>query len=442
MVRSKSRSRGRAAAHILMASLACAALAVPAHGEEEAAEEESVAEESQFDFDLGWDDGVTYAYRQRLLVLDRVGSPTWLDEVAVEGRIGGSLYLDGGWVGGTGIRDDGLEGSVRRARAYTSGELHFLANTGYKFEFALDDGRFFLNDFFLRWKPDYVVDTLRFGYFDPPATLQNLVASSSRVLMEVATPVAAFAPGFRLGVDVARAHQRPSLSWFLSVSSVGQEMQVGDASDEPLRVYGRLVWRPLGEPEPGRALLHLGASTSWSPDTGSTTIRYRSRAETYLVDYAVDTGEIDGSANVLGLEAAWQNGPLILQMESLMSRVDADAGGSPFFYGAYLQVNRALTGEVRGYDTRVSTFRRLVPARDLSLSGGGLGGLELAGRLSWLDLSDDGVHGGRMLSLAVGPAWTWNRFVRVQANYVVARVRDRPDAGTQHIAQARLELAF
>jgi len=207
-------------------------------------------------------------------------------------------------------------------------------------------------------------------------------------------------------------------------------------------VFGRLVWRPLGEPDPELALLHLGASTSWSPDTGSTTIRYRSRPETYLVDYAVDTGDIDGSANVLGLEAAWRDGPLILQMESLMSRVDADAGGSPFLYGAYLQVNRALTGEVRGYDTGVSTFRRLIPERPLSLRGGGFGALELAGRVSWLDLSDDGVRGGRMLSLAIGPAWTWNRYVRVLANYVVARVRGRPDDGTQHIAQARLELAF
>jgi phosphate-selective porin OprO/OprP len=221
-------------------------------------------------------------------------------------------------------------------------------------------------------------------------------------------------------------------------------MEVGDASDEPFRLYGRLVWRPLGEPDPERALLHLGASSSWSPDTGSTTIRYRARPESYLVDYAVDTGEIDGSANVVGLEAAWRRGPLILQMESLMSRVDADAGGSPFFYGAYLQVNRALTGEVRDYDTGVSTFRRLVPARPLHLfdDRGGLGALELAARLSWLDVSDGGVDGGRMLSVTIGPAWTWNRNVRVQAGYVVARVRDRPDDGTQHIAQARLELSF
>jgi phosphate-selective porin OprO/OprP len=445
------RTRGRALAYALAAAIGLSALAPPARGEPaepaEPATEEPAPEagEGAFDFDLGWDHGLTYEYRQRLLVLDRLGAPTWIDEVALEGRIGGSLSLDGGWVGGTGVDDDGLEGSVRRARVFTRGELHFLASTGYKFEFALDDGRFFLNDFYLRWQPDYVVDTLRFGYFDPPATLQNLVASSSRVLMEVAAPVAAFAPGFRLGVDVGRAHQRPSLSWYVSASSVGQEMEVGDASDEPLRLYGRLVWRPLGAPDPERDLLHVGASSSWSPDTGSTTIRYRSRPETYLTDYAVDTGDIDGSANVLGLEAAWRHGPLILQMESLMSRVDADAGGSPFFYGAYLQVNRALTGEVRGYDTGVSTFRRLVPAREMSLRGGGLGGLgglELAGRVSWLDVSDDGVNGGRMLSLTVGPAWTWNRFVRVQANYGVARVRDRPDEGTQHIAQARLEIAF
>jgi len=47
-----------------------------------------------------------------------------------------------------------------------------------------------------------------------------------------------------------------------------------------------------------------------------------------------------------------------------------------------------------------------------------------------------------MFTADVGPAWTLNRWVRVLAGYVFARVRDRPDDGAAHIAQLRLELVL
>jgi hypothetical protein len=42
--------------------------------------------------------------------------------------------------------------------------------------------------------------------------------------------------------------------------------------------------------------------------------------------------------------------------------------------------------------------------------------------------------------VAVGPAWTWNRFVRLLASYSYARIRERPGGDEAHVAQARLEL--
>jgi hypothetical protein len=50
-----------------------------------------------------------------------------------------------------------------------------------------------------------------------------------------------------------------------------------------------------------------------------------------------------------------------------------------------------------------------------------------------------------MLTLHLGPAWTWNRFVRVLGGYVYAHVdgiEDEDDAGDAHVLQARFELAF
>lgn len=399
--------------------------------------------ERELRVDVGWDRGLTYEYKQRLLVLDRLGGPTWIDDLSVRGRVGGSLYLDAGWTRGDPVAE-GFDFSVRRARLYTQGRLGYGATTEYKFEFATSDGSFFLNDFYLRWRPERFADSLRVGYFDPPATLQNLVGSGSRVLMEVASPVGAFAPGFRLGVDTGGTTESPSLTWLLNLSTVGQEVDAGDASEERLRLFGRVAWRPFGEPEPDAPLLHLGLSTSWSPDAGRTRIRYRSRPESFLTDYVVDTGDIAGSARLLGLELAWQDGPLLLQAETLLANVDAEEGGDSLFYGFYLQASWSLTGERRSYDRAEAVFGRLKPEQPFRMNGEGYGALELAARLSWLDLSDGAVRGGRMISLTFGPTWTLNRYVRVLAGYVYADVgqaRDDQEGGI-HILQARLEFLF
>lgn len=422
------------------ALLALLGMATAAEAGEERAELEP-DRETRVDFDLGWDRGLTYEARGHV-PFSSLGAPAWMDDVHLRGRIGGSLYLDGGWTSGTPGQGDGAEFEVRRARVYTRGVFRYAFPIEYKVEFSLENDRFLLNDFYLGWEPARFAERLRFGYFDPPATLQNLASSSSRVLMEVASPVAAFAPGYRLGVDARGRFEDASVSWFLNLATVGQEAEVGDASDEKLRLYGRLAWQPFGRPTPDAPLLHLGLSTSYAPDAGSTTIRYRSRPESFLTGFVVDTDDLEGSAGVLGLEAAWRDGPRILQGELLVSAVDSEEGGDPFFYGLYLQASWTLTGEVRRYDAREAVLGRVVPEEPFAPRAGRWGALELGARLSWLDLSDADVRGGEMLSFTVGPAWTLNRSVRLLAGYVVARVRAAPDAGTLHLLQARLELTF
>jgi phosphate-selective porin OprO/OprP len=375
---------------------------------------------------VGWDAGPTY----RLALPER-----WLGPgKGVEGRMGGSLYLDAGHVAGD-LPDEGWDAVVRRARIYTAGRLSGFVRTAYKFEFAFEETRFLLNDFYLRWQPSRFVDTLTVGYMDPPFGLQTLVASSGRSLMEAASPATAFAPGFRLGVEAAGSHPDPDLSWFANLSTVGQRQETGDASQTPIRGTARLVWRPRGtEPE----LLHLGIDLS---GTLGGDVRFRSRPESFLATYLVDTGDIDGAAAVAGLEGAWSRGPLSAQVEANYATVDSsEQQGRVGFGGAYVQGTWILTGERRDYDRQRAIFRRVDPDVDFHPLRGGRGAVEVAGRLSWLDLSDRGLDGGRMWTSALGATWTWNRWVRIQAGYVFAHVSDRPDASFAHILQTRLEL--
>lgn len=389
---------------------------------------------------VGWDDAPTYEFGYRPFV-ERYDPTGFAREIRVTGRVGGRLQLDGGVLGGAPV-DDGVKGEVRRAQLWLRGDITFHRPVAYKFGFAFEDDAFFLNDFWLRWHFQEYVDTVRFGYFDPPIGLDVLGGSSDRVIMEVGSPSAAFAPGFRLGLETTGSWRPHDVSWFLNLSSVGQSQKVGDASDAPLRAVARAVWHPVvadaGAPE---TRLHVGGSVSFSLGGGGG-LEYRSRPESFLADYVVDTGELSGSATLVATELAWRRGPLLAQSEIFTNLVDEDERGGLVLWGAYLGGTWALTGEPRPYDPEGAVFLRTVPARPFSPARGGWGALELGGRISWLDLSDGGVHGGRMFSLNLGPTWTLNRFVRVQAGYVWAHVRDVPDRGNAHVLQSRLDLTF
>jgi len=393
----------------------------------------------RFSFDVGWRDGPIYEFAGRQPELDRIDKVGVVSDLRIRGRVGASLYLDGGWRHIDG-HDDGFKALVRRARIYTQGEILLREwRTEYRFQFAFEGHRFLLNDFYLRWRPTHWVDTIRLGYFDSPISLEALASSSSRSMLEVPAAVAAFAPGYRLGIEVADVRQRPSLTWMLNLASVGQTQPFTDASSDTLRAIGRLVWRPVDDPAPDGALLHLGLSTSFVLSGGGD-LHYRARPESLLAPYLADTGTIDGDSAFVGLEAAWRRGPLSLMGEMLRSFIDADEEGSLTFHGLYGQASWILTGESRPYDPEQAVFDRIVPARPFAPRRGRWGALELTARASWLDLSDGAVHGGHLLTLSAGPAWTWNPWVRLLAGYVFAHTTDRPDTGEAHILQLRIEL--
>jgi phosphate-selective porin len=279
-------------------------------------------------------------------------------------------------------------------------------------------------------------------YFDPPLAFQDLASDDTRTLIETAAPVSAFVPSSLLAVELAGREDDPSLSWVLQISSFGQRQESGDASRQPLRFGGRLVWRPFGDVPADAPVLHLGASVACSPPGTGSQVRHRARPESFLADYVLDTGEIDGSTTLVGVEAVWRRGAYTVQGEVFTSTLYGTDVGNPTFFGGYAQASVALTGEVRPYDVASSGFERIQPKSPFGWRRSGSEALELSGRLSWLDLSQREVEGGRLFMLAFGPAWTWNRNVRVLSGFVLGHVASRPDAGYFGLYQVRLELTF
>ena len=145
---------------------------------------------------------------------------------------------------------------------------------------------------------------------------------------------------------------------------------------------------------------------------------YRSRPESHLAPYVIDTGDIaaDG-ALVLGAEAAWVNGPFSVQGEYLHSSVRENDGQVPSFNGCYGAVSWFLTGESRPYDRTEGRFGRVIPRRNFDFGHGGWGAWEIAARYSYVDLDTADIHGGRLSMLMAGVNWYLHSHVKWRFDY-------------------------
>lgn len=395
-------------------------------------------------FDVGWPEGIGYEVGAFTPELQKAGPLAYFEDVYLAGRVGVRIDVDAAaFVADSSLSDfdDGVD--VRRARFYLVGDFRLGLPLAYKFEFSTEGAEVFLNDFYVSWKPSKWVDSLDFGYLTPPMGLENVVSSRSLTFMEVSTVVQALAPGYRSGIAIA-GHMAPWLfAWKTGFYSAGQEQLSGDASETTAQFVARLAWLPwrVSTDEAAR-FVHLGLSSSYV-FSGDSQIRYRARPESFVAPFVVDTDDLPASgAFQYALEAAWNDGPLLLSGEILQSYVDAEERNDVNFGGFYGLLSWMVTGETHPYDIRTGMFTRLEPRHPFSFSARRWGALEIGERLSWLDLSDGPVHGGELLTLTSGITWHVNAELRLFANYVFAHISDAPENGDANIFQARIELGI
>jgi phosphate-selective porin OprO/OprP len=173
----------------------------------------------------------------------------------------------------------------------------------------------------------------------------------------------------------------------------------------------------------------------------------------------VSTGALANvsSAQVYSVEAAGTYGPLFLQGEFFWYNVERKAFAplpSVKFKGGYAEAAYVLTGETRPYNPGSASYGSIVPANPFSLSGGGWGAWEIAGRFSTIDLNDqlaqaNGVAGGRQTIYTAALNWYANGNVRFMFDYLHGTVGKQisptnfGDAGARFDALAmRTQVAF
>jgi phosphate-selective porin OprO and OprP len=180
--------------------------------------------------------------------------------------------------------------------------------------------------------------------------------------------------------------------------------------------------------------LHIGGNAEWliQPPhnliANTQTLTLSDRPELRIDPTTlISTGAMAGvsGAQVYSAEAAGTIGSLYLQGEYFWYNVDRGFLGLPSvkFQGGYAQAGYILTGETRKYNPGSASYGSVVPTNPFSLSSGGWGAWEIAGRVSTVDLNDqlgiaNGVAGGRQTIYTAAVNWYINRNIRFMFDYL------------------------
>jgi len=399
------------------------------------------------------------------------------------GRVGRPVDGLAGTVGptGTGVSlNTGNLGFNARARRLSIGAEGTLGGGfGYNIELNFGQGQLDYDDVLLTYQPKGSPIQVRVGNMFPLSSLETMTSSRVTSFLERASFIDAFNHNRRLGL--AAAYVDPKDRWTLTGGLFSQA--INDTA------FNRTGWqaslRGTYSPMLGENRLHLGASYQRRTNRqDARNGRYRSRPATQLTDQRlVDTGQIAADGDqVAGIELGFLAKSLHVAAEGqrlwvrgyrpgrtfggndgVGSGTTRFYAGDPSFRGGYAEVGYYLTGETRGYKAgRWDRTKVLKPVGD-----GGIGAVQLLGRIDLIDLSDrvdgatltfpDFVNGGRQVAYQLGVNWLPSDYVRFSANYGRVQVSggalsaliepnsgeavDRPDYGIDVFA-ARAQFEF
>lgn len=323
-------------------------------------------------------------------------------------------------------------------------------------------------DFALSGRPSFVdvwaglkdvpgLGRVRVGHFFEPFSLERYTPNRFQTFMERALPDQPFAPARNMGVMANDTYLDERGTWAVGLFRADSNAFGDDVGDEfESAVTGRLTYLPWYEDE-GRQYLHLGVAGS-ARGADDDHVQFRAQPEARIgaaspnVPFFVDTGNIPAeSFGLVGLEAAWVNGPLHVASEYMLTPVNAIAADYLFFSGWYVETGYFLTGEHRPYRRDSGIFDRVIPHRDFMRYRGdakdkciecGPGAWQIAARLSGLDLDDEFVRGGRIVDTTLALNWHLNPYLRVTANWVHAFVDDQSGESDADIFATRVGFEF
>ncbi|MEP4145871.1 MAG: porin [Halioglobus sp.] len=248
-----------------------------------------------------------------------------------------------------GERDEGgnmrrLEGTLRSS-LYEWGEI--------KVQYDFDSGTF--RDFYVRWvsKDPETPWIVTIGNQKEPRSLDQLLGNKFTMAQERSAPAYAFGAERGMGVRLHKAFQVERADRPIDVfddeavfvtTSIGLFTEgIEESKDTDLALSGRVT---AGRERDGVGI-HTGLSLSYREGEFD---RISLRPEVHNADRIVLANPQANTSGIVGLEGAYNHGPLHLQAEAYYTRYQGRLDG--YGGGGYFQAGWFLTGESRDYNAR------------------------------------------------------------------------------------------
>lgn len=355
-------------------------------------------------------------------------------------KVTGFFHLDSAWftqdatnVLTLGDIEDGL--GFRRARLAAKGNVAEDISYIIEFDIAQSQARFV--DVWMQAN-NTRFGNLRIGRYRQPFGMSEV--TSVRELPFLERPLTFTQSPFRqTGVMLFDATPNETGTWALSGYRFLSDNFGNVFADDG--GYGMATRLTRIMPWAANRLFHLGFDYSYN-DPGRGVVQLVSTNEVFVgqnpnlgpaglsslpiigVTPFVNTGELaTDNAQFFNVESAVALGRLALQSEIRWVEVDLSSGGTATFPGAYAQARFMLTGEEIPYVNKQGVFGRVVPNVDWEPTGG-IGAWELVGRISHVDFNEPGIDGRRLTNFTVGCNWYWNRYTKLQFNWIHSRLND------------------
>jgi phosphate-selective porin OprO/OprP len=255
--------------------------------------------------------------------------------------------------------------------------------------------------------------------------------------MERSTTVVATVPlladGIKWLAHFPKRHLIFNVGWYTDVLSEGQSFSSYDH-----QFVARVGWLPILKRE--GALLHVALAGRYGL-VNDRTLRLRSRPELNVAPYFVDTEAFAANdTRLVQGEAYYRPGRWLFGTEYFVQKVDALDVPDPLFHGGDAVVSWLVTGETRRYNTAGGYFLAVSPRQ--TVFEGGPGAWEAVLRLSYVDLDDGAVQGGRFWRLTPMVNWHLSDHLRLEFAYGVGQLARFGLTGTTQFLQTRLQFQF
>ena len=323
----------------------------------------------------------------------------------------------------------------RRSRIYIRGTLHKYIRFKAEYDFA--GGSVSWTDVYLRFVKLPAFGNIYVGKFKAPFGLEELT-SSRFITFQERSLTDAFVPGRQVGILLKNSVFGKRVHWAFSMTRSDDDGTVDSLTESPDNNFTlRLAATPYQASK--TQLAHVALAYHLQTEEN---FRFRARPEgrtrsVRLVDARGDADRVDQ----IGLEGALVYGPISVQGEYMTATPDVPGTEHPTFSAYYVMGSYFLTGESRPYSG--GAFGRPKPKRKFDLKNGTMGAVELAARISRIDVSEEGYPGGVERNFTLGVNWYPHNNARVTLNYILAYL-DRGDIDDEStsIVSMRFQVDF